>query len=623
MEDVDLRSAVSALSAGAALAQSGTVVFGNAGGVSFGAAAGSVITAAAPAQSVQPGIQSVSAGAGRITTGEVVLADSNGLSWGVNGQSITGAYTQSTHSHSTSPAAIAAGANSITSGTVVLVDSNGIGFGINGQSITASHNGLTAAVRGLGVSNVGNTAGDTGTRTGTVVLAGAGGISLTQATAAGVATISISGPSTAGLGTGNLGGIAAGSQTATTGTVVLANSNGFTFGMSESSQITASRDGLRMVQETDGATLFTGSAIRFMRGADPFDVQFSLNTAGAPGEVWVQARGLRGGISTHGNTAGTTGFVPERLLLVGTHGVSLSQSANASHATLSIDVRPLSAGISTMGNTAGTTGLVASQLVIVGASNISLSQSVNGHSATLSLVCPDPAGAQAISSFHNMSGGDSSAMQASGCGHGQLHLFPLTPGRIFPGVMTVKTANVYISVSGSTATLSSGATSTFNLGVYSVVTSNPGGTVTDARLVLINSASSSFGQAAASANSTAWQGIRFLSFHSSLWSTTPTFTHGNYYLGFFVQTSVRSAQSFSLMGKLFAGHVSNLRSGWLGVSGGAGSGRAAGDKFLGIYNTTTAAFPGTISGPAVAKTNILNGVIPYVFFNNYEGSADA
>lgn len=46
----------------------------------------------------------------------------------------------------------------------------------------------------------------------------------------------------------------------------------------------------------------------------------------------------------------------------------------------------LTAGMSTQGNTAGTTGLVASQLLIVGSNNITLSQSVNGQSATLSII---------------------------------------------------------------------------------------------------------------------------------------------------------------------------------------------------------------------------------------------
>lgn len=54
-------------------------------------------------------------------------------------------------------------------------------------------------------------------------------------------------------------GIAAGSQAATSGTVVLSNSNGISFGMSDNSQITASFDGLRGISA--GTTVATGSQI--------------------------------------------------------------------------------------------------------------------------------------------------------------------------------------------------------------------------------------------------------------------------------------------------------------------------------------------------------------------------
>lgn len=43
-----------------------------------------------------------------------------------------------------------------------------------------------------------------------------------------------------------------------------------------------------------------------------------------------------------------------------------------------------SAGVSTLGNTLGTTGMIASQLLFVGSNNMTLSQSVNGNSATIS-----------------------------------------------------------------------------------------------------------------------------------------------------------------------------------------------------------------------------------------------
>jgi hypothetical protein len=42
-------------------------------------------------------------------------------------------------------------------------------------------------------------------------------------------------------------------------------------------------------------------------------------------------------------------------------------------------------GISTLGNTSGTSGLVSNQMVFVGGNNITLSQSINGQSATLTI----------------------------------------------------------------------------------------------------------------------------------------------------------------------------------------------------------------------------------------------
>lgn len=85
--------------------------------------------------------------------------------------------------------------------------------------------------------------------------------------------------------------IAAGTQTATSGTVVFSNSNNVTFGMSDSSVVTAS--------------------------FNPINI----------------------GVSTMGNTAGTTGTIDgagAQFLFVGTNGVTLSQSVNGSSATVSI-----------------------------------------------------------------------------------------------------------------------------------------------------------------------------------------------------------------------------------------------------------------------------------------------
>jgi hypothetical protein len=132
--------------------------------------------------------------------------------------------------------AISANAAGIANGAVVFSNANNVTFGLAGSTITASASAASATVvSAIGVSTGGNTIGNTGTTNGTIVFAGIGNVTLSQATAPGNnATITISGSQSTAIA-----GIAAGSQTATSGTVIFSNSNGFTFGMNGSLTITA------------------------------------------------------------------------------------------------------------------------------------------------------------------------------------------------------------------------------------------------------------------------------------------------------------------------------------------------------------------------------------------------
>jgi hypothetical protein len=209
---------VAALSAGTR-SDSGTIVFGNANGVTFGLNAGTLTASAAAGG----GGGSVSAGTTKATLGEVVFGNANGLTFGVNGQTVTGSHNGLT-SQSTAPGAMAAGTQTATSGTLVFSNSNGITFGMSGSTrITASHNGLTTAA--LSDHSHGNP---------TLALTNLSG---TTASASNGFTLSLS-----AAAPGGGGGIAAaaGTQTATSGTVAFVDSNGFTFGMSNSSQVTMS-----------------------------------------------------------------------------------------------------------------------------------------------------------------------------------------------------------------------------------------------------------------------------------------------------------------------------------------------------------------------------------------------
>jgi hypothetical protein len=221
--------------------------------------------------------------------------------------------------------AISAGAAAFNNGQLVVSNANGISFGINGSTLTASFS--TADVTGLGVSNVGNTAGNTATTYGRIVFAGGANITLSQTTAVGsLATISIIGAAAAaGVA------IAGGTQTGTSGTVVFSNSNLFTFGLSNSSIMTASF-------------------------------------------------GLGIGVSNIGNTAGNTKTQQGTLVLAGAGGVSLSQSTAANAATISISMTQSTSpgGIAVAGSTA-TSGTV----VFSNSNNVTFG--MNGNTVTASM----------------------------------------------------------------------------------------------------------------------------------------------------------------------------------------------------------------------------------------------
>lgn len=121
------------------------------------------------------------------------------------------------------------------------------------------------------------------------------------------------------------------------------------------------------------AQLVAGANITLSSGAGNITVIGGVNTG---------ATTFVAGVSTDGNTAGTTGVVNNRLVLVGGSNISLSQSTNGQSATVTLNgaTYSQSMGVSNLGNTDGTTGLASAanvQYVFVGGSNITLSQSLN------------------------------------------------------------------------------------------------------------------------------------------------------------------------------------------------------------------------------------------------------
>jgi hypothetical protein len=165
------------------------------------------------------------------TTGAAVVGTHNtaGLSLGVPAFLTTAA--QSNHSHGNPTLAL----TNLTGTTASA--SNGLTLSLSGNAPQTAQ----SAIRGLGISNTGNTAGNTGVSTGVDwVFAGSNNVTVSQSTTAGGPnTVWVSGPTVGGAQTG-ISGVQVGDATFTSGTVTFRDANGISFGSSGGNGISAS-----------------------------------------------------------------------------------------------------------------------------------------------------------------------------------------------------------------------------------------------------------------------------------------------------------------------------------------------------------------------------------------------
>jgi hypothetical protein len=136
-----------------------------------------------------PSPVNISAGTTSNNLGTIVFSNSNGVSFGLNGSTITASVNAG------GGIAAAAGSQTGTSGTILFQNSNNITFGMSDSSvITASFNPIN-----VGISNLGNTAGTSGTFDGAnlqYVFAGGNNITLSQSSNGSSVTLSIVGGGT-------------------------------------------------------------------------------------------------------------------------------------------------------------------------------------------------------------------------------------------------------------------------------------------------------------------------------------------------------------------------------------------------------------------------------------------
>lgn len=152
-----------------------------------------------------------------------------------------------------------------------------------------------------------------------------------------------------------------------------------------------------------------------------------------------------GGAITIASTTGQSFniSVPATSSLSATGAVSISTNGS----TISIGVPMFDAGVSTMGNTAGTTGTNTNGLVLVGGNNISLSQGTGANGATVTIdgAAGGGGGGGATLSYYNP---QDAYLQVTGQqGNGTLHIQP-TPApnvtfdrAVFPIVFTGATGS--------------------------------------------------------------------------------------------------------------------------------------------------------------------------------------
>ena len=217
---------------------------------------------------------------------------------------------------------------------------------------------------------------------------------------------------------------------------------------------------------------------------------------------------------------------------------------------------------------------------------------------------PDPSSAQtglALASVNtNMAGG-------------RLLVQPISPSNeLFPMNITVTRADLNFSGSATTSStnLSQAFTSSFMLGFYTRSNST--------RIDLLNSVLLSTAAGASTANYSRALGARYLSMHSSLFSSLPVFTEGGrYWFAQLIRTAgaIYTSNSYLMQFGMYQGATSQ-RSGQLGAAASSGTSYNAWYPFMGVHSLTThTALPASLAHSDLNKASSLANWIPHLMLN--------
>lgn len=201
-----------------------------------------------------------------------------------------------------------AGAGALVStGTMTLAGGNNITLSQNGNAITIS--GGAGGAFSAGMSNIGNTSGNTGLASNQLVLAGGNNITLSQSTAIGGNTLTISAASQT-VQTQNLHNITLGGNTAgvmaqvSSGTLTLAGGNNITLSQNGNAVTISAGAGGGGVAIANSQTTFTNGTANFIEGGGAITINSTTGQSLRFSVPQTSSLSATGGlsISTNGST---------------------------------------------------------------------------------------------------------------------------------------------------------------------------------------------------------------------------------------------------------------------------------------------------------------------------------
>ena len=506
-----------------------TLSFSNANNVSFGTSAGGAITASIPVYGTG-NVGAISAAGASASAGTIVFSNSNNVTFGMAGNTVTASISvpaqtnQTIGIYASSQTTGQSSSSTVDARSLTVVGQGGVSVGMSGGSLLISGGAGGGAGMSAGLSNLGNTQGNTGLVTGRLVLVGTNNITLSGSTDGGSITISISGGAGGGGGAYSAGISNLGNTAGTTG---LAGNQLVIVGSGPVSLSQSLNGG-------SGTLTINAPATSSISATGIVSVQVAGST------ISIGAPSMSAGMSTQGGTAGQTGFASRQLMLIGGNNITLSGSTNGGSMSITISAGGaagggFSAGISTQGNTLGTTGFASNAVQFVGSRNVTLSQSTGGGgSHTITVLGPD---APVINIWQNFDAGAANSANAAvthmSVSDATLWIVPLNQfNDVFPGQMSMERFALLCSGSATATSLtgwSAAHTSRFSIGIYSMVNAT--------QISLLASGSRSITAAANTGNTGSYNGIRWLTFASSNFDVQPQLSNTQYFVGIWMRTS--------------------------------------------------------------------------------------